>query len=508
MSVIISKANKAVVVPTNVLGLATASLPDGQYVIPHNPRSTMLLRRQGYNIPSPMLLYYDWCGGVPFVSQKQTCAMLAESPRAYVLSEMGVGKTKTALWAWDYLEKEGTVKKLLVVCKRSNMYDPWVKEVVSTIPHRTCAVLHGSKKQRLEKLNEEADIYIINHDGVKVITEELNARLDIDALVLDELAVYRNNSERSKQMRKFARRFTTVWGLTGSPMPREVTDVWGQAQIITPHTVPKYFKSCREMLMRRLDMYTWKPKPDAVEKAFNMLQPSVRFTLDDVVELPEIIYRTIDVELSAEQKAAYEQLKKHLAVQLKDNRQIVAQNAGAVLNKLLQIAGGWCYAHAPEYVNFNPEPRINALIELVESASRKVIVFAPYIHTITELGPHFKKADIDYCTVYGGTKQREKIFQAFQHTPEFKVMIAHPGTIGHGLTLTAANTIIWYLPTPDYDIYDQANARIRRVGQMHRQQIFHLRSTGVEKRFYALLRDKEQVQSQFLAMIEEATNER
>lgn len=291
-------------------------------------------------------------------------------------------------------------------------------------------------------------------------------------------------------------------------MPNEVTDIWAQAQIITPHTVPKYFKACREMLMVRFGPYIWKPKPDAVDRAFKMLQPSVRFALDDVVELPEIIKRTIEVELSPDQERAYKELKKHLALQLKDNRQIVAQNAGAIVNKLLQIAGGWCYAHAPDYVSFNPEARVNSLIDLVESAARKVLVFAPYTHTILELGPCFAKAGIDYCTVYGATKQRELIFNDFQNTDRYKVMVAHPGTVGHGLTLTAADTIIWYLPVPDLDIYDQANARIRRVGQLHKQQIFHLQATGVEKRFYSIIANKTKVQDAFLDMIEEATNDR
>jgi SNF2 family DNA or RNA helicase len=505
MSVIISKANKALVVPgEDALDIAVGIVGTSQ-VIPHTMRNTLLLRHQGFKVPNPMLTYYDWCGGQPFQSQRISCEMLSENPRAYLLNDMGTGKTKTALWTWDYLHSEGAVGKLLVICKKSNLHDPWAKEVVSTIPHRTYSILTGSKKQRLAKLEEPADIYIINHDGLRVIYSELAHRTDINALILDELAVYRNNSDRSKAMRLFAQRFTTVWGLTGAPMPNEVTDIWAQAKIITPLTVPKYFKACREMLMVRFGQYVWKPKPDAVERAFGMLQPSVRFSLDDVVELPEIIKRTIDVELSDHQQRAFKELKKHLAIQLKDDRQIVARNAGAIINKLLQIVGGWCYSHAPAYVNFNPEARINSLIELVESASRKVLVFAPYTHTILELGPHFEKAGIDHCTVYGETKHREVIFNDFQNTDRYKVMVAHPGTVGHGLTLTAADTIIWYLPVPDLDIYDQANARIRRVGQVHKQQIFHLQATSVEKRFYNILESKQKIQDQFLEMIEEAT---
>jgi SNF2 family DNA or RNA helicase len=508
MSIIISKANKALVVSDDSLELATARLPDGRFVIPHTARNTILLRHQGHKVPNPMLMHYDWRGGIPFISQKITCEMLSENPRAYVLNDMGTGKTRATLWAWDYLNQEGAVGKLLVVCKKSNLYDPWAKEILSIMPQRKYSILQGTKKQRLEKLEEDADIYLINHDGVKVIQNELQERTDISALVLDELAVYRNSSDRSKGMRKFAQRFATVWGLTGAPMPNEVTDVWAQAQIITPHTVPKYFRTCREMLMTRVSQYVWKPKPGAVEQAFHMLQPSVRFTLDDVVELPEIIHRMVDVELSEEQDAAFKELKKHLVLQLKDNRQIIAQNAGAIINKLLQIAGGWCYSHQPAFVGFNPEPRLNALVDLVESASRKVLVFAPYTHTLYGLAERFKVSGIDCCMVYGATKGREKIFYDFQNTPLYKVMVADPRTTGHGLTFTAADTVIWYIPIPDLDIFQQANARIRRVGQMHKQQIFMLQATGVEKRFYGILESKQKIQEKFLDLIEEATNER
>src|SRR4029450_7281571 len=126
------------------------------------------------------------------------------------------------------------------------------------------------------------DIYIINHDGLRVLATELSARADIDFLVLDELAVYRNNSLRSKHMRTFAERFTYVLGMTGPPMPQAPTDVWAQAKILTPHTVPKNFRSAKSLLMYQVNQYLWVPKADAVETALKWMRPSVRFSLDDV----------------------------------------------------------------------------------------------------------------------------------------------------------------------------------------------------------------------------------
>ena len=514
MAVTVSRANKALVVPpspgVHSMFPNAPALPDGNVIVPHGMRETLLLRHIGYKVPNPMLLYYDWCGGNPFHVQKLTCKLLSESAHAYVLNHMGTGKTKTALWAWDFLNKAGLTGKLLVVAPLSTLHFVWAREVFATLPGRKVQVLHGSKQDRLDRLAQDADVYVINHDGVKVISDALYTRPDITCLVLDELAVYRNNSDRSKLMRKFAARFAIVWGMTGAPMPNEPTDVWGQARIVTPNTVPKYQSHARDMLMSKVSQYVWKPKPDAVEKAFAMLQPAVRYSLDDVVELPDLISRTVDVDLSDQQKAVYESVVKEYTALVKEHR-ITALNAGAAMTKLLQVAGGWVYTQKPDFVRLDASPRVAALIDLVQSAERKVIAFVPYRHMIEGLGAIFErlKVGFDYCIVHGDTTDRDKIFHIFQNSPDkFKLMLAHPATVHHGLTLTAADTTIWYLPTASLDVYDQANARFRRIGQHHKQQLIHMQATPVEKKLYRLLASKQKIQEKLLEMIEDATARR
>src|SRR5260221_95358 len=283
MPVIISKAFRQIIVPDGAK--AQALLPNHMRVgpdaimVPHDLQNTLLVRHLGYDCPHPMLSYYDWGIDKPFYIQEKTCELLTSHARAYVLNHMGTGKSKTALWSWDYLNKAGLTGKLLIVAPLSTLNFVWAREVFRTIPHRKCVVLHGSRQRRLDRLAEDADIYIINHDGLKVIGEEIAARADITALCLDELAVYRNNSARSKHMRKFAERFDTVWGMTGAPMPNAPTDVWSQCKIVTPNTVPKFFKQAQEILMKKLDLYKYVPKPDAVDNAFRWMQPSVRYVL-------------------------------------------------------------------------------------------------------------------------------------------------------------------------------------------------------------------------------------
>ena len=451
-----------------------------------------------------MLWHYDWGIDKPFSIQEKTCDLLTSNPRAYVLNHMGTGKSKSALWAWDYLNKAGLAQKLLVVAPLSTLNFVWAREVFRTLPNRKCAVLHGTRQRRLERLAEDVDIYIINHDGLKVIGDELLARTDITTLVLDELAVYRNNSSRSKYMRKFATRFNIVWGMTGAPMPNAPTDVWSQCQIVTPHSVPKYFKQAQEILMKKLDLYKYVAKPDAVDTAFRWMQPAVRYALDDVVELPPVVFRNIDCDLSPQQKTTYDKIVNEFAVMVA-NKQITALNAGAAMSKLLQIAAGWVYTKAPEHVALNCEPRTDALLDLIESAERKVLVFVPFRHAVEGLSQLLTKNKIEHCVVHGQVGDRDSIFYAFQKTDKYKVLLAHPECLAHGLTLTEADTIIWYSPIASLDIYDQANARITRVGQLHKQQVLHLQGTPVEKKIYSLLRSKQKIQTQLLTLFEDAT---
>jgi len=522
-TVFVSKPNKALVVPRSVgmerLFPEAKPLNEKQLVIRHGLAEYTLLRRLGFAVPNPINCYYNWAEGTPYHVQRVTCSLLTASPRAYVLNDMGTGKTRATLWAWDYLRGNNYAGKLLVVAKRSTLSLVWAHECMDVLPHRKVQVLYGSKKRRLERLADpEAEVFVINHDGMKVIQEELDARPDIDVLVIDELATYRNPNARSRAMVKFAERKKFVWGLTGSPMPNEPTDVWMQCKIITPHTVPKFRGHARDMLMIKKNDYLWLPKTDAVDRAYSWMQPAVRFALDDVVELPETLTRPIDVGMTLQQQKGYTDVK-NLFLAKFQGQEVNAANAAVAVGKLLQIAGGFVYGADAQgkkvTIKLDATPRIETLIDLIQSATHKVLVFCPFRHMVMGLheimnGDPAKDPNyVDHAVIHGDVtdSQRNKIFDAFQNTAQYKAIIAHPGTMAHGLTLTAADTIIWYCPIPNFETYEQANARIRRIGQKHRQQIFHLHGSPVERRIYSLLTKKAAVQDMLLALFEEATTQ-
>jgi SNF2 family DNA or RNA helicase len=511
---IISKAHRQLLVPLTdsikALWPKTKTLEHNGIIyaiLPHDPHMQIALRAVGLEVPSPILYHYGWDsadGKQPFEIQKSTAAVATSNQRSYILNDLGTGKTRASIWAWHYLHQVGVAKKLLVVAPLSTLKFTWLRELSLMLPDCKAVVLHGTRQKRLDLLDEKADIFIINHDGLKTVANQIYERKDIDTLIIDELAVYRSNSQRSKLMREFAKRFVWVMGLTGRPMPTAVTDVWAQAKILTPHRVPKFFRHAKTMLMHQVSQYRWVPKEGAVETAFSWLQPAVRYSLDDVVELPEAIYRTIDVDMTSEQKMVYSRLSNQFAVMVKEQK-ITAANAGVALGKLLQVACGFVYSNNPSYVALDSTPRLETLLDIVQSSDHKLIVFAPWRHLIGELSKLMTDNEIEHCVIHGDTKKRETFFHDFQNTPRYHVMLAHPQTVHHGITLTVATTAVWYSPVTSLEIYQQACARIRRVGQGHKQQFLHLQSTPVERKVYGMLQAKARLQDEFLDLLREGS---
>ncbi|NCC32426.1 MAG: DEAD/DEAH box helicase, partial [Chloroflexia bacterium] len=282
-------------------------------VVPHRTPETKILTNLGFTPPHPVDHYYDWPSRfAPMEAQRATVRFLTTHNRAYCLNDLGTGKTLSALWAFDYLKKEGLANRMLVVAPLSTLERTWVDEVFKHFPHLTTAVLHASSKAaRLARLEFPADIYVINHDGIKVLLDQLMARVDIDTLCIDELSqVARNAStDRWKALHKLVQRRDRVWGMTGTPVPNEPTDAWAQCRLITPSTVPSYFSRWRLQTMQQLNQYKWVPKDDALQTVERAMQPAIRFRRDECVDLPPVMYETRQVELTAAQKQLYKDMQ-------------------------------------------------------------------------------------------------------------------------------------------------------------------------------------------------------
>jgi SNF2 family DNA or RNA helicase len=175
---------------------------------------------------------------------------------------------------------------------------------------------------------------------------------------------------------------------------------------------------------------------------------------------------------------------------------------------LLQVGAGYVYSANPSYVELDSAPRKEKLLEIIEASEHKLIVFAPWRHLINELSKLLDANEIEHAVIHGDITKREVIFNDFQNTPRYHVLLAHPQTVHHGLTLTAATTTVWYSPVTSLEVYEQAQARIRRVGQQHKQLFLHFKASPVEAHVYRMLRDKQRLQDAFLALLKEVTEEK
>lgn len=464
-----------------------------------------------------MLTQYTFTGSrTPFHIQKVTCEMLSTNQRAYVLSTMGTGKTSCPLWTFHFLKMSKLATKMLVVAPLSTLDFVWMRELLQIESPLKGVVLHGSKDKRLKLLNSDADVYIINPDGVKVLFDALIERMDIDTVTIDELATFRNKSDRTELMRQFVngidkpnkllpQRATPIkwaWGMTGSPAPEAPTDVYHQARILTPHTVPRWFTRFRDMTMYKLNEFTWVPQKDAAEKAYSVLQPSVRFTLEDVSELPPYISRRIDVALGRRQHQIYEAIRKD-ALAIVGGQTISAVNQGIIRNKLLQISLGYVYSNNG-VVTLDNQPTIQAILDILDATDHGVLIPVGYKHGLYAIADALTQAGYSVERVDGDTpaKERGVIFNRFQ-AGEIKAIVCHPACAAHGVTLTAADTIVWAGPIDSLELYDQFNARIRRTGQTKKQQFIHLQRTPAERKAYTSLINKQKLQYSITDLFED-----
>jgi SNF2 family DNA or RNA helicase len=471
--------------------------------IPHRVDEVVVLRNLGYNAPSPIELFYDWPGRFkPFQAQEATASFLTINPRGFVLSEMGTGKTLATLWAWDYLRSIGKANKLLIVGPLSTLECVWASEIFQNMPHLSVAVLHGSKERRLKLLAGDFDVYIVNHHGVEVIASELAKRQDIDTVVVDEVAIYRNcKTKLWKAMNKVCRGRQRLWGLTGTPTPNEPSDAYGQCKLIVPERVPSYFTLFRDKVMQQKSMFKWEPRSNATQVVADAMRPSIRFVRAECMDLPPTMFTDREVALTKEQAEAYRQMLSQLRAELASGS-LLAVNEAVKLGKLLQICCGAAYGPKGDTVLVDVSTRINEVLDLIEQAQGKVLVFVPFTsalqQVVDELSKHHKVG-----MVHGGTSKsaRDKIFHEFQKEKSMRVLCANAGTLSHGLTLTAADTSVWFGPPASSEQYQQANARVTRPGQTRSTLIAHLIGSPVEKRIYARLRRRQNLQGLLLDML-------
>lgn len=460
-------------------------------------------------VPSPIMQSYTWPGKyTPFIHQKECSAFFTLHKRAFNFSEPGTGKTLEALWAADYLMSIGAVRRCLILCPLSIMHSAWMADLGASIIHRTAAVCHHSKAERRREIVANGYEFIIsNYDGLPLIADTVARDGTFDLIIVDEANAYKNvTTDRWKSLAKLITPATHLWMMTGTPAAQSPEDAFGLAKLVSPDRVPKFFTGWRDKVMFRATRFKWVPKEDAYQQVFDALQPAIRFTKKECLDLPPVITETREVQLTPQQQKYYKLLKEKMVMQAA-GEMITAINAAAGVNKLLQISAGAAYTDNKEVVEFDCTPRLKVLLEVLRETDRKVLVFAMYRHSIDTIHKFLIDQGVNAAQITGSVTatQRTAIFKAFQESENGpQVLIIQPQAAQHGVTLTAADTVVFWGPVMSVESYIQCIARTDRQGQTSdKVTAIHIQGSEIERRMFKRLANRVEDHSLLLKIYEE-----
>ena len=481
-------------------------LGDGKVLVKWGLEEARVLKNLGLkNVPSPILGRYAWPGRFkPFDHQKTTSAFLTMNQRSFCFNEQGTGKTASSIWASDFLIEHKIIKRVLIICPLSIMDSAWRADLFSFAMHRKVDIAYGAKAKRETIIKGDAEYIIINYDGVEIVRDVI-AEGGFDLIIADEATHYKNTqSKRWKILNSLIKPNTWLWMMTGTPAAQSPVDAYGLAKLINPKAVPRFAGAFREMVMRKVTQFKWVPKETATTTVYDALQPAIRFTKEQCLDLPEMTYVKREVELTPQQKKYYKILKTQMLA-VAAGEEISAANAAVAMNKLLQISCGAVYSDSGETVEFDVKNRYKVLSEVIAESSQKVLIFVPFKHVIGILSEKLTRDGISSEIINGSVSasKRTAIFSRFQTTPEPRVLIIQPQAAAHGVTLTAANTIVWWGPVPSLETYAQANARVHRSGQNHPCTVVQLEGSAVEQRVYNLLDQKISVHTKMIDLYQD-----
>jgi SNF2 family DNA or RNA helicase len=460
------------------------------------------------NVPSPILRDYNWPGKYkPFDHQRETAAFLTMHKQAFVFSEPGTGKTLSALWAADYLMKKGKIRRCLILCPLSIMQAAWLADISKSVVHRTAAIAYHSKGERRKEIIQKGYEFIIcNYDGLPLVAETIEKDGRFDLIIGDEANAWKNvSTNRWKTLNRLIKPQTHAWLMTGTPAAQSPEDAYGLAKLINPNSVPRFSSAWRDKVMRQVTKFKWAAKDTAHADVHSVLQPAIRFTKAQCLDLPPVVTVVREPEMTPQQIKYYRMLKDQMLVQTAGET-ISAINAAASVNKLLQISAGAAYTDNNEVVEFNCAPRLNVLLEVLEETSKKVLVFAPYRHSIDTISAFLAKKGVNAKKIHGDVtaSKRALIFNEFQTTDTPRVLIIQPQAASHGVTLTAADTVVFWGPVMSVETYLQCIARADRVGQVgDKVTVVHIQASDIERRMFKQLSGRVENHSMFIQLYTE-----
>lgn len=443
---------------------------------------------------------------VPHDYQKRAIRMILEKPDVGLFLDMGLGKTVITLTAVHELLDNFDVYRVLVVAPKKVAEDTWSRES-SKWDHLSdlrVAKILGTRTARTKAADSDADIYVINRENVKWLTEAYKGKKwRWDMLVIDELSSFKSHqSERFKALKHVRLMFKRIVGLTGTPDPNSLMDLWAEMYLIDGGArLGKFIGNYRAAFFHSYDLgYTgitkYEPLPGAAERISAKLSDiAVSMKAKDYIDLPERIDNVVHVALTDKEKKMYTELEQSGILEL-EKGDITALSAASCVTKLLQYAGGAVYKDDGGYEEFHSE-KLKALEEIIEASDSPVLVFYGYKHEKRRIGTFLKKYE-------PRTLESEADIDDW-NAGKIKVLLAHPASVGYGLNLQAGgHTIVWYSLPWSLEYFLQANARLYRQGQERPVIINYLISDDtVDEDVLGSLRSKNMSQEALLKMLKE-----
>ena len=412
----------------------------------------------------------------PHEYQTYATRFLLEHPISCLMLDCGLGKTVITLTAlWDLVLDSFDIGRVLVIAPKRVAENVWVQEIEKWehLAGLTAVKVLGSEQERRSALNTPAFLYIINRENVTWLVK--NRHWDFDMVVIDELSSFKSHqAQRFKAMRKVRPLVTRIVGLTATPAPNSLMDLWAEMCLLDMgQRLGRYIGSYRERFFapdkrNREIVYSYKPREGAEDKIYELISDiCISMKAKDHLQMPELVTNRVTVSMSPKEHEVYDRLRRDMVTEL-NGEELDAVNAASLSNKLQQMASGAVYSSGHQTVVLHSR-KLDALEDLIEAANGKPLLVAYWFHHEHDrLHERFDCRDINTA---------EDI--AAWCAGEIPVGLIHPASAGHGLNLqSGGSTLVWFSLTWSLELYEQLNDRLWRQGQEHTVVIHHIISEG------------------------------
>lgn len=439
--------------------------------------------------------------------QNQSLKVYARENRVFDISDPGTGKTAVAVEQFR-LRRAKRGKCALVMCPKTLIGPAWINEVMRVAPELTAVPCLAEKNR--SGFDLDADIYVTNIDAAKWLADQPSSFFkQFDTLIIDEHSAFKHRtSQRSKAMAKIVKHFEYRAGLTGTPNPISVLELWHQVYLLDDgyHLGNNFWRfrnevTYPEQIGPRPEHVKWVDKPEAALAVSSLLQDmTIRHEFEKCIDIPPNRLVYVPYELPPKLHKAYQQLADE-AVLILERGDVTAVHAAALREKLLQVASGAVYTHDDKWEVID-RGRYELAAQLV-SERRHSVVFFLWKHQRQELVRECEKQGITHEVIDGATpsSRRDAIVKDYQ-AGNLQTVLLHPRTGAHGLTLTRGTATIWVSPVGQADVFKQGNHRIYRGGQQHKTETICIQAPKtVERLVYERREGRTDTMKEFLEML-------